>query len=344
MLGIDRRALQIAWTISLFLLVFFVAYEIARTLMVFALALFLAHLLSPVVELVERLLPARPGRGLALAIVYLVMIGILVSIAIPVGSKIGQQALILANQLPDELRSHPLERIPLPSWLEPQRDTLNQFLSERLLELGGSIIPSLSQAGRQILTGLGSLLNAILVPIVSLFFLTEGAELRRALVHLFDTSSRPLVDGILDDLHYLLSHYIRALLLLAIATFIACSAFLSLIGVPYAILLAGTAAALEVIPVLGPLTAAATIVVVAALSGFPHLLWIVIFLALYRLFQDYAVSPYLMGVGVKVSPLMILFGVLAGDQLAGIPGMFFSVPVIAALRLVLLRMRKSHVG
>ena len=344
MFGIDQRALKVGWTLFLFALVLFVTYEIARTLVVFALALFLAHLLSPAVDFIERFFPRRARRGLALAVVYLAMIGIIVSIAIPLSSKIGQQALILANRLPDAIQSHPLERIPLPSWLEPQRDALSQFLSGRLQALGASILPSLSHAGRQILTGLGSLLNAILIPIISLFFLIGGGEIRRNFVHLFDTSSRPLVDAILDDLHYLLSHYIRALILLAIATFVAFSIFLSLVGAPYAVLLAGSAAALEVIPVLGPLAAAVSIVIVAALSGYTHILWIVIFLLLYRLFQDYVLSPYLMGVGVEVPPLLVLFGVLAGNQLAGIPGMFFSVPVIAALRMVLVRMRKSHVG
>jgi predicted PurR-regulated permease PerM len=344
MFGIDQRALRVVWTLFLFALVLFVMYEIARTLVVFALALFLAHLLSPAVDFVERFFPKRAGRGFALAVVYLAMIGIIVSIAIPLSSKIGQQAVILANRLPETLQSHPLERIPLPSWLEPQRDALSQLLTVRIQELGSNILPSLSQAGRQILTGLGSLFNAILIPIVSIFFITSGAELRRSLVHLFDTSSRPLVDAILSDLHYLFTHYIRALLLLAIATFVAFSSFLSVVGAPYAILLAGTSAALEVIPVIGPLTAAVLIVIVAALSGYSHILWIVIFLVLYRLFQDYVLSPYLMGAGVEVPPLLVLFGVLAGGQLAGVPGVFFSVPVIAALRMVLVRMRKSHVG
>ena len=344
MFGIDRRALKVVWTLFLFALALLVVYKIARTLVVFALALFLAHLLSPAVDFLERLLPKGTKRGAALAIVYLIMTGVVVSIAIPVGSKIGQQAVILANRLPEAVASRPLERIPLPSWLEPQREPLSQFLSERLQELGSNILPSLSQAGRRILTGLGSLLNAILIPILSFFFLTSGAALRRGLVNAFDMPSRPLVDGILDDLHYLLSHYIRALLLLAIATFLAFSIFLSLAGVPYAILLAGSAAALEVIPVLGPLIAAVSIVLVTALSGYAHVLWIVIFLTLYRLFQDYVLSPYLMGSGVEVPPLLVLFGVLAGNQLAGIPGMFFSVPVIAALRIVVVRMRKSHVA
>jgi predicted PurR-regulated permease PerM len=49
----------------------------------------------------------------------------------------------------------------------------------------------------------------------------------------------------------------------------------------------------------------------------------------------------LMSSGVAIHPLLVLFGVLAGEQVAGIPGMFFSVPVMAALRVVLVRVRKA---
>jgi predicted PurR-regulated permease PerM len=129
---------------------------------------------------------------------------------------------------------------------------------------------------------------------------------------------------------------------LALATFTSFSIALSLLGAPYAVLLAGLAGLLEVIPVLGPLTAAIAILAIAWLSGYSHLLVLLVFLALYRVFQDYLLSPYLMSAGVEVPPLLVLFGLLAGEQLAGIPGMFFSVPVIAAIRVVFERMKKSQ--
>ena len=70
--------------------------------------------------------------------------------------------------------------------------------------------------------------------------------------------------------------------------------------------------------------------------------WILIFLIVYRLFQDYVLSPYLLSSGVELHPLLVLFGVLAGEQVAGIPGMFFSVPVIAALRIIVVRMMRRQ--
>jgi predicted PurR-regulated permease PerM len=58
--------------------------------------------------------------------------------------------------------------------------------------------------------------------------------------------------------------------------------------------------------------------------------------------QDYVVSPHLMGRGVELHPLLVLFGVFAGAEVAGIAGTFLSVPVLALFRILYLRLRKAH--
>jgi predicted PurR-regulated permease PerM len=65
-----------------------------------------------------------------------------------------------------------------------------------------------------------------------------------------------------------------------------------------------------------------------------------LFWVLFRLAQDYVLSPYLMGKGVQLNPMLVLFGVLAGDQIAGVLGMFLSVPVLAILRVMFVRLRR----
>jgi predicted PurR-regulated permease PerM len=142
--------------------------------------------------------------------------------------------------------------------------------------------------------------------------------------------------------HALLGNYIRALVILSIATFVAYALFLEFTGAQYSVLLGGIAAVLEFLPVVGPLTASVIILLVSGLSGYSHLLWLLIFLIVYRLFQDYVLTPYLMAQGVELHPLLVLFGVLAGEQIGGVPGMFFSVPVIAILRVVYVRIQRSR--
>jgi predicted PurR-regulated permease PerM len=230
----------------------------------------------------------------------------------------------------------------LPGWLEFARPTLTDLVRQRLADLEKEVLPLLTTAGVQIFNGIGNILSAVLIPILSFFFLKDGPAIRATIIDSFSRGNQTVVNEIFMDLHLLLAQYIRALVLLAISTFVFYTGFLSITSVPYAILLAGIAAMLEFIPVVGPLTASAVILLVAAFTGYGHLLWIVIFLVIYRIFQDYVLSPYLMSAGVEVDPLLVLFGVLAGEQIAGVPGMFFSVPVIAALRVLYVRLRRQR--
>ncbi len=70
---------------------------------------------------------------------------------------------------------------------------------------------------------------------------------------------------------------------------------------PYEVLLAGIAGILEFIPVVGPASAAIIMVLVCAVTGSGGLIWIVVFFALYRVFADYVLSPYLMSAGIETS-------------------------------------------
>jgi len=343
MIGIDRTALKMVWTVFLFALIVALVYQIRHTLMIFALALFFSHLLAPVVDFFERRVSARVPRVAILVLVYVILLAVIVLIVISVGSRIGEQAASLAARLLEAMKQpDPLGHLPIPGWLEFARPRLAAFLRERLSDLGEHVLPLLSSAGAQILSGIGNVLSAILIPILSFFFLKDGAAIRKAIVDSFSRANQTVVNEIFVDMNLLLAQYIRALVLLAIATFLFYTGFLSIASVPYAILLAGIAAIAEFIPVVGPLTASAVILLVAAFSNYPHLWWIVTFLAIYRIFQDYVLNPYLMSSGVEVDPLLVLFGVLAGEQIAGVPGMFFSVPVIAALRVLYVRLRRQR--
>ena len=340
MLGLDRRTLQIAWTLFLFTLTLLIIYRIGHTLIIFAVALIFAHLLAPVVNFVERLFPPRVPRVWSLLIVYVAVLAALSAILLPLAQRLSAEAALLAQKLPNIVNADPLSNIPMPGWLEPLRPNINTFLRQQIENIGRSIGPMLTQLGTKLVTGIGSALGALLIPILSFFFLKDGGLIRDAIVDSVELRRRELVDNIFSDIHLLLAQYIRALVLLSLATFTFYSIFLAVVGMPFPLLLAGTAAALEFIPAVGPLAGAIIIVIVGAVNGFDHIIVLTLFFLLYRIFQDYIVNPYVMSAGVELHPLLVLFGVLAGDELLGIPGMFFSVPAMAALRLIIIRLRR----
>jgi predicted PurR-regulated permease PerM len=137
----------------------------------------------------------------------------------------------------------------------------------------------------------------------------------------------------------MLAHYIRSQLILAALTMVVFTVVLAVIHLPYAVVLGVIGGVLEFIPVVGPLIAAAAIFSVAIFTGYSHLWIVAIFLAVWRLIQDYITAPRLMGKSVELPPLAALFAVLAGAEIAGVIGVYLSIPVAATLRIFWRRWR-----
>jgi predicted PurR-regulated permease PerM len=129
--------------------------------------------------------------------------------------------------------------------------------------------------------------------------------------------------------------------IVAFIGFLAYSAFLTATGSHSAILLGGIAGVLEFIPVVGPLIAVVVIVIVGLFSGYSQWILLAVFVTVYRLALDYGLQPALLSSGMRIHPLLIIFGLLAGGEIGGVVGIFFSVPVIAALRLIFQRLSKQ---
>jgi predicted PurR-regulated permease PerM len=341
-LGIDPKAARIAWTVFLLALVLATAYAVRETLAVFVIALLFAYLLIPLVGFVERITPHQVSPRIALAIVYLALVGTIVALSLTLGSRLADEANSLAMRLPALVKNPEwMQRIPLPSWLEPARASMIQTVEDELSSGGEQILPYIKGLGGQLVSGAKYALYLILIPILAFFFLKDGAAIRDEFVAaLVEERRRPVVDNILEDINLLLGEYIRALVLLAVASFTANSLFLAFSGAPYAVLLAGLVGLGEFIPVVGPAAGGLIIVLVTGLSGYSHVLLYLLFWVVWRMVQDYVLSPYLMSKGVQLNPMLVLFGVLAGDQIAGVLGMFLSVPLLAILRVLFVRLRR----
>lgn len=347
MLGIDPKTARATWTVLLILLLVAVLYEVRHTLLIFVLALFFAYMLSPLVNAVMRFLPKRPSSTVAaLAVVYIVLIAVVASAGTVFFSRVMEEGANFARGLPTYIQTKQelFHNWPLPAWLLPVRTHVEESLREKTAELATEALPMAQELGRHAFSVLGSVGFLVLVPILSFFFLMDAAQIREnVLSSMLAESYRHFLEGLVDDLNLLLAQYIRALLLLSAATLVVYSISFGLMGVPYVALLAGICCLLEFIPVIGPLSGAVITILVALFTGHANLLLpLILFFIIYRLFQDYVLSPYLMSSGVEVHPLLVIFGALAGEQLGGVAGMFLSVPIIAALRVVMVRATRAR--
>jgi predicted PurR-regulated permease PerM len=344
MLALDARAARVTWTILLILLAVGCVFLIRKTILIFVFAILLSSLMGPIAGFVDHLHNRRIPRTLLIAVLYMALLAAIGTGIVFVGSQVVEQAGSLAVTIPKYAQDpQSLDSIPLPWWLEEYRHKIADFVREQFRSHAEELMGAVTGAGKELLSALTNIVFVILIPILSFFFLKDSDEIGRVVAEQFpDGPARSFVEDVMVDVHRLLVEFMRAMMLLCFATFLAFLIVLSLLGAPYSLLLAVLAGIFELVPVAGPLTAGVTIAAVAAFAGYPHVGWIVVFLIAYRLFLDYVLYPHLMGQGVELPPLAIIFGVLAGEQIGGVPGMFLSIPALATLRILYVQYRKQR--
>lgn len=334
--GFDLRTAKVVWTAFLVGFVLYIIYLIRSTLLLVIFAVFFSYLLYPLVRLVERYKPPRMPRTAAIFVVYVILAAVALAAVTLFGRQIADEATYLGQELPALLSPANISKhVSLPDFLEPTWARILDFLREQ--RQGGIGDPSLlvQRLGKAFTRAVGGLFYVVLVPILSFLLITTAPKLRAELFPWLDRSSRGFWMNVAKDLHVLLAAYVRALLLLSLAVLVIYSIVFFALGVPYALFFAGISAVLEFIPIFGPLVAVITILLLSAVSGYPHLLWLAAFLLAYRVFQDYVLNPFLMSEEAQIEPLLVIVGLLAGEQIGGVAGVFLSVPVLATLKIFL---------
>ena len=335
---IDVRTSRVLFTVLLFALALGFLYIARRTLIAFLFAVFFAYLMDPVVSRVEKWVR---GRGRAIGLIYLLLLALLITFFFFVGPQIARQAQRLSESLPKLLETVSSGQIAEQigkeqGWSVSTRVQVSNLLANHRAELLGLA----QRIGLRVADVAQQAWLLIVVPILAAFFLKDGrafGEVLLSFVH--SRPQREFLEGVLGDLNQMLAQFIRAQLTLAAFTFVAYLAFLELGGVPYALVLGTAGGMMEFIPVVGPLVAAVLIFSVAMLMSYPHWLLLLIFLGAWRLIQDYVISPRVMGQSMELHPLAAIFGVLAGGEIAGVLGIYLSIPIMASLRIVWRRWR-----
>ena len=337
---LDTRTSRVIFTALLFTLGLGFVYAARQTLILFLFAIFFAYLINPAVTRLEKLVR---GRGWAIALIYLLLLIALGVCGLLVGPRIARQAARLGASLPGMMDKAGSAQISgqigqiatqLGSehgWSKATQDAIQNYIKnhrEDLNRVAQRIGIRAAEAAKQIWV-------LFIVPILAIFFLRDGILFHKFLLSTVQArNQREFLQDVLTDLNQMLAQFIRAQLTLAALSLIVYCSVLGLMKVPYAMMLGTAGGALEFVPVVGPLVAGAAMIVVAILTGYAHWPMILLFLILWRVVQDYAVSPRVMGSSLELHPLAALFGILAGGEIAGVLGVYLSIPVMASLRIV----------
>lgn len=325
-------------TVLLFALAMGFLYVARETLIAFLFAIFFAYLMSPLVNRLETVLH---GRVRAIAVIYSLLLVLVVLFFVVVGPKVTREGAKLGQSLPALLAQLSSGQLATQLGVEHGWNRWYTDLAQSFLASHSEEITQIAQrVGLRVADVAKQAWLFLVVPLLSIFFLKDGRAFSDLLIAAIQSRpQREFLQNVLSDLNQMLAHFIRAQLTLAALTLVMYSAFLGIMRVPYALVLGTLGGVLEFIPVVGPLAAALVIVTVALLLSYKHWLVLVVFLGIWRLLQDYVSSPRIMGESMELHPLAAIFGVMAGGEVAGILGIYLSIPVMAGLRIIFRRWR-----
>jgi predicted PurR-regulated permease PerM len=338
----DKKTVRALTTIITFAAIAAFCYGAWKVIVAFLFSIFLAYLLDPLVWFVQRKSKLSAGsRSRAITQVY-VLLGIILAVLIIVaGPKLQSEGKRLTSAAPIWMDQLTTGKIALQvgikhGWSLGTQEQVQHWLMDHRQDM-------VHWAGRLGSYAAGLVVNSIwlvIVPILAVFFLRDGRSFADSLIEVVDRRrQRQFLSALLDDLDTMLARYIRAQLILAALTMVVFTVVLTVMRLPYSVVLGVTGGVLEFIPVVGPLVAAATIFAVAIFTAYPHPFVVLIFLGAWRLIQDYVTAPRLMGRSVELHPLAALFAILSGAEIAGVIGVYLSIPVAATLRIFWRRWR-----
>ena len=301
------------------------------------LSIFFAYLIDPLVKLIRRPFKARSierfmPRALAIVLAYLIVFTTLGITIASVAPQVSQQARDFAANLPAygasvqrslQDLSRRFDRLRIP-------DEVQNRINEQAAAIGASIT---STVGGSVVSFVTFIPWLIIIPVLGFFFLKDVNSFRLAVLRLFPAGQwRMRADSILSDANQTLAAYVRAQLISCVLIGVLCTIAFYIIGLKYALLLGILAGVFEFIPLLGPLTIGLIATATAAFGDDPWKAWpTLVFLITLRIVHDYITYPRIVRGGIHLHPVAIIVSVLAGEQIAGIPGVFLAIPVVALI-------------
>jgi predicted PurR-regulated permease PerM len=325
-----RERVPIAVSIGV---VFFLLYQIQSILLPFLFAAIVGFLASPLLSSLAR----RTGlpRSLFASLLFVLILAALSASALVVVPRAAQEVMLMLTDAQPTLEAmvrqiigdHPVQL--LGRQLDPAemaRDAV-AALRERLGEA-----ETLATVARW---SVGGIFGLFLTLVLLFYFLAGAPRIGSGLLWLVPPHHRAAAREVWTRLDPVLRRYFIGVILVVIYATVAAYIGLGVIlGIQHALLLAVLTGLLEMIPVIGPLTAAvvAGLVAVRYATGLGNIIAYAIYATVLRLSIDQLVGPVVLGRAAHVHPVLVIFCFLSGGVLFGIAGVIMAIPVALAIK------------
>lgn len=335
-----RVVLRITIVLLLVIATLWIISKITGIILLLVLSIFFAYFVSPLVEFLRR--PMTFGertiaipKVAAIALAYVIILAAIVFAILVVLPS-------LSNQFPtfvDQAKSY---------WGSLTQKTQQIIEYSRLRRLPAPVVNEVNKAVPVVVEKIGSTVTEfassavgfvvyvpwlILIPILGFFLLKDAESFRRsALLMLPRGRWRWRGDEFFQDINSTLAAYIRAQLTACLIIGAVCALGFTILGLPGSLVMGVLAGLFEFVPLVGPVAIAIMAGLLALFHAGPFNAFLVLlFLGVLRIVHDYVIYPRLIGHGIHLHPLAVIFAILAGEKLAGVAGIFLAIPVVAIL-------------
>jgi predicted PurR-regulated permease PerM len=327
------------------------AQAAGHTVFLFLIATLIALLLDP---LVLALGAIKIRRGLAVAVVYITFAALIAFALIALGSVVVSQTKTAADRVnsyftvlhgPNHVTSADRDVNRLQIWLdhhhlagiriEKQGHTLVKKIRQRDIGKYTHRIVNFVE-GAAISIG-KALFDGVLILVISIYMLLDMQRLSRAVNRRFPPAGgRPLI----SRMEHALVSYVRGQILLSLIIGSSAGLGIWILGVTgllpgadnYALLFGAWVAFTEVLPYLGPWLGAIPPAIYALVVHPFSVIWVILlFLGIHQI-EGHVVVPKVMGSVLRLHPLLVIFGLLAGSNVDGLIGALIALPILAVCR------------
>ncbi len=312
--------------------VYWIGSNTTQLLLWIVTALFIALGLDPVVRWLERRnVPRAAGVLISLSSLTLAVVGFFSTLIPTIVEQVTEIVTEAPRWIQDFIDSDFFRSVDSQFGVRDRiQQELEKFVSDP--QAMGGIFGGVVGFGTTVANGL---FGALIVLVLSLYFLAALPAMKKWGYRLAPRSRRARVEALAEEItgsvgNYVIGQAVVALLNAAFAFIV-----MSIVGVPFAVLLAFLVALLAFIPLVGGLIAGILVTVIALTAGWQTAVAYAAFYFAYLQFEAYFVSPRIMQKAVAVPGAVAVISVIAGGSLLGVLGALIAIPTAAAILLLL---------
>ena len=341
---LDATVLRYTGYFLLFAIVAYLLYMVRGVLPLFMVAALLAYAMEPALKGLERRGYSRRGAVGFVALIFVLLFIVVVALLASAWQQVQSLNSGFAkyqkeiNTLVDKNR-YRLNQMKLPGDVKKGiNEAVENFRTNAVNTIGSRLQGAVSR----ILGSLSTLLLLLIVlPIITLWFMIEMNPLRARFLMIVPPVYRRDVTEIAGSINELLGRYVRGQMIVCGLFGVLCTITFHILhfayDMDYALVLGIAAALLYIVPYIGMASLATAAGLTAYFTSSSPIACAAIAVGscvAFNLIIDYGITPRVIGSGVGLHPLMVIFALLAGAQVGGILGMILAVPVAASLRVV----------